>query len=75
MANIKKIIQKMKNQPNGITYNEAVCVLNGYGYNFARQNGSHCHYRNNEGDVITILHKSPLKKAYVIEILERIGEK
>ena len=65
----------MKNQPNGITYDEAARVLTSYSYHFARQNGSHCHYINENGDVITIVKKKDsLKKVYVEAILDRIGE-
>ena len=74
MASIEKLIRKMKNQPNGISPEEAGRVLDAKGYRFARQNGSHCHYINESGDVITIVNKNPLKKAYIVEILERIGE-
>ena len=75
MASIEKLIRKMKNQPNGISLQEVSRVLDAKGYHFARQNGSHCHYVNESGDVITIIDKNPLKKAYIVEILERIGEK
>jgi predicted RNA binding protein YcfA (HicA-like mRNA interferase family) len=75
MAGIEKLIYKMKNQPNGISPQEAGRVLAAMGYHFSRQNGSHCHYVNENGDVITIVDKNPLKKVYVVEILERIGEK
>ena len=75
MASVEKLIRKMKNQPNGISPQEAGKVLTAKGYRFARQSGSHCHYINESGDVITILSKNPLKKAYIVEILERIGEK
>jgi predicted RNA binding protein YcfA (HicA-like mRNA interferase family) len=75
MAGIEKLIIKMKNQPNGISPQEAGRVLDARGYRFARQNGSHCHYVNESGDVITIIDKNPLKKAYIVDILKRIGEK
>ena len=75
MASIEKLISKMRNQPNGISYDEAARVLNAKGFRFARRNGSHCHFINESGDVITILDKNPLKKAYIVEILERIGER
>jgi predicted RNA binding protein YcfA (HicA-like mRNA interferase family) len=75
MANIEKIILKMKNQPNGISSKEADKVLIAKGYRFDRQNGSHRIYINESGDVITIVDKNPLKKVYVVEILKRIGEK
>jgi predicted RNA binding protein YcfA (HicA-like mRNA interferase family) len=74
MASIEKLIRKMKAQPNGISPQDAGRVLEAKGYRFARQNGSHCQYINESGDVITIIDKNPLKKAYIVEILERIGE-
>lgn len=72
MPSVEKIVAKMKNQPHGIRLAEAEKVLAAYGYKFARQRGSHRHYINNSGDVITL--KEPLKVSYVIDILERIGE-
>ena len=61
MAGIKKIIEKMKSQPNGIRMAEADKVLQAYGYRLDRQKGSHCHYINTRGDVITIKEESQLK--------------
>lgn len=72
MAGIKKIIEKMKSQPNGIRMAEADKVLQAYGYRLDRQKGSHCHYINAKGDVITIKEESQLKAVYVKDILERI---
>ena len=74
MANVKKIIQKMQNAPNTIRPEEAEKVLKAYGYEFARQKGSHKHYINEKGDVITIKHENPLKRAYIDDILSRIKE-
>jgi len=74
MAGIKKLIQKMKNQPHGIILEEADRVLRHNGYYCKRQKGSHCQYINSNGDVITIIAESPIKKAYITAILERIGE-
>jgi len=73
MPSVEKIVEKMKNQPNGIRLAEAEKVLAAYDYLFIRQKGSHRHYINKAGDIITL--KDPLKVSYVIEILERIGEK
>ncbi len=70
MAGVDKIIAKMKSQPRGIRLPEAEKVLAAYGYYFKRQSGSHRHYLNSDGDLITL--KEPLKIAYVNEILERI---
>ena len=52
MAHVDKIIEKMKNQPNGIRMAEADKVLTAGGYRLDRQKGSHRQYVNNDGDVI-----------------------
>ena len=51
---------------------EAHKVLETYGYKFSRQKGSHCHYINLQGDVITIKKENPLKAVYVKDVLSRI---
>ena len=73
LPSVKKIIEKMKNQPRGVRLEEAEKVLAAYGYYFNRQKGSHRHFINDMGDLITL--KNPLKISYIVEILERIGEK
>ena len=63
MPNVKKLIEKMKQQPNGMRPEEIDKVLAAYGYIPARQKGSHKHYLNKEtGDLITIKQENPLKK-------------
>ena len=75
MANVANLITKMKNQPNGIAFQEARRVLEARGYHFIRRKSSHCSFRNDSGDVITIVdRKDTIKKVYVAAILERIGE-
>lgn len=75
MSNIKKLMDKMKRQPNGIRPEEADKVLQNFGYEPVRQKGSHKQYLNKKtGDVITIKQENPLKKVYVVDILARIGE-
>jgi len=72
MPPVQKLIEKMKNQPRGIRLEEAEKVLAAYGYKLKRQKGSHRHYMNAKGDLITL--KDPLKISYINELLERIGE-
>lgn len=72
MASVDKIIEKMKNQPNGIRMSEADKVLATNGYRLARQRGSHRQYINAAGDVITVKDENPLKAVYVKDILSRI---
>jgi len=72
MSSLDKIVEKMKNQPNGIRMAEADKVLTANGYRFDRQKGSHRQYINASGDVITIKDENPLKSVYVKDILNRI---
>lgn len=75
MPNVEKILQKMKQQPNGVCPEEADKVLGAFGYEAVRQKGSHKQYLNKEtGDLITIKQEKPLKKAYIVDILNRIGK-
>lgn len=74
MARIDKLVQKMKNRPSGIQFDEASKVLRHHGYDLVRSNGSHFHFRNNAGDLITIKKEQPLKAVYVKDVLDRIGE-
>ena len=74
MSQIEKLIERMKSQPNGVRPDEAQRVLNAYGYRLDRQRGSHMHFINEDGDVITIPNKNPLKAIYVKDILERIAK-
>jgi len=74
MPSVDDIIEKMKRQPNGISITEAEKVLVAYGYALVRQRGSHCHYRNSMGRVLTVKKDTPLKAVYVRDILKRIQE-
>ncbi|MCM1184095.1 MAG: type II toxin-antitoxin system HicA family toxin [Roseburia sp.] len=75
MPNVDKIIEKMQRQPNGIRPEEAERVLKEFGYEPVRQKGSHRHYLHKvTGDLITVKQEMPLKKAYVADILNRIGK-
>lgn len=74
MAGVEKIIEKMKNRPNGIKFSEIVKVLEYHGYIMVRVRGSHHHFRNKDGDVITIPKHNPVKAVYVKDVLRRIGE-
>ncbi len=73
MASIEKTIEKMRRQPNGIRMQEADKVLRAYGYELVRQRGSHMQYLNKKtGDLTTIKADNPLKKVYIMDILNRI---
>jgi len=74
MANVEKIISKMKNQPNGISVDEAHKVLLANGYTLLRQRGSHRSYRNAAGEMLVITAKTPLKAVYIKNILKGISQ-
>lgn len=75
MSNIQKIIDKMQRQPNGIRPEEAEKVLNYLGYECVRQRGSHKQYlQKSTGQLTTIKQENPLKKVYVIDILNRLNQ-
>ena len=53
---------------------EAEKVLSFMGYELVRQKGSHRHYLNKKtGELTTIKQENPLKKVYVIDILNRLA--
>ena len=73
VASAKKLIEKMKRQPNGIRFDEAEKVLNHSGYAITTKKGSHRTFSNGKGDRLTIPYKTPtIDKQYVGEILKRI---
>jgi predicted RNA binding protein YcfA (HicA-like mRNA interferase family) len=74
MPSVEKIIEKMKNQPNGIMPEEAGKVLEAKGYHSLRQKGSHHSFRNSSGAVIVMAEHRPINKACVDDILKAIGE-
>lgn len=75
MSNIQKIINKMNRQPNGVRPEEAEKVLNYLGYECVRQKGSHKQYLNKAtGELTTIKQENPLKKVYIIDILNRLSQ-
>ncbi|WP_409370323.1 type II toxin-antitoxin system HicA family toxin [Lysinibacillus sp. 38-6] len=74
MAKIEKIIEKMKNQPKGITFAEIKKVLEHNGYSEIRIRGSHHHFRNEQGQVTTIKRENPVDIQAVKDALNRIGE-
>lgn len=74
MPNIQKIILKMKQQPNGIRFQELAKVLIYNGYIMKTPKGiSHRNFINDKEDVITIKADNLVKAVYVKDVLRRIG--
>ena len=75
MPSIEKLIEKMKNQPNGIRFQELAKVLEYNGYKMKSKTGtSHRQFINNNGEVITIKAENPLTAVYVKDVLKRVGK-
>ncbi len=73
MSNLKKLIKKMKRQPNGIKFSELAKVLEYNGYIMKKTTGtSHRQFIDSKGNVITIKKENPLKAVYVKDVLKRI---
>ena len=75
LSNVQKIINKMQRQPSGIRLDEAEKVLKYIGYELVRQKGSHKQYLNKStGELTTIKQENPLKKVYIMDILNRLSQ-
>lgn len=75
MSTIKKLIQKMESQPNGIKFQELEKVLNYINFFETRQKGSHKRFKNEKTqESITIPVQNPMKAIYIKKILEIIEE-
>ncbi|AKG74191.1 type II toxin-antitoxin system HicA family toxin [Salinicoccus halodurans] len=75
MAGVDKIVDKMKRQPNNISFPEAKKVLEKYGYEEKRSKGSHHIFKNPDTkDRMPLPRQSPLKPYLVRDVLKRIGE-
>ena len=73
MAKIEKIIEKMKNQPKGITFAEIKKVLEHNGFEVVRIKGSHYQFRNEQGLLTTVKRENPVDIQAVKDALERMG--
>ena len=76
MSKRDKLIQKLRNQPNGISPQEAEKILIYLGFEFINQVGSHKHFLrvvNGKSQRFDLLmNKSPVKRYLVDNLLEII---
>lgn len=75
MSKIEKIIMRLKSKPKDFTYDEAIKVLNNFGfieYNKGKTSGSRVLFINNQNNKKIELHKphpSSILKPYQISII------
>ncbi len=75
MSSIEKIIEKMKNQPNGIKFSEIEKILNYMDFYETRQKGSHKRFKNKiTNETLTLPVQNPLKAIYIKQILKLLGD-
>ena len=74
MASVEKILEKMRRQPNGISYKEIDKVLIYLGYELKRGKGDHFNYRKKGKPIYTLVKQNPVKKYLVDEVLKIIDE-
>ena len=71
---ISKIIDKMRNSPSSISFNEVRDVLVYLGYELSSKGGSHRIFRKPGYEHINIPFAKPIKKHYVKKGLETYEE-
>lgn len=74
MASVEKIIDKMRRQPNNISYKEIHKVLISLGYELKRGKGDHLNYRKKGKPIYTLVKQNPVKRYQVEELLKIIDE-
>ncbi len=76
MTKRDKLRRKLRNNPSGVTIQEAETLLLNFGFSLARISGSHHIYEFEQGDVwrqvIVPLHGRKVKPVYVKIALETI---
>ena len=74
MAGIEKLINKLKQQPTGMRFEEVERIYNHIGYYQVRKKGSHRQFRNDKGDVTTLQYDNPVGKAYTKELITKLEQ-
>lgn len=76
MSKREKRLEKARNNPKNVTFEELVTLLESYGFQKAHGEGSHVTYWYNQGGLalrITIVYRRPhVKPVYVEEVIEKI---
>ncbi len=70
MSKYDKLIEKMKNNPKNISFEELEKILKKEGYESINTGGSHWVFRKENEISITIPYKKPIKIIYVKKVLE-----
>ncbi|MFA5480362.1 MAG: type II toxin-antitoxin system HicA family toxin [Candidatus Muiribacteriota bacterium] len=70
-SKLKKLIRKFIESPNNIVFKEIEKLLQAFGYEKAKQGGSHNVFRKNGCNPITVPdNKKPVKTVYIKEIIK-----
>ncbi len=72
MVKKDKLVEKLKNSPNNVTFSDIRKLLELEGFFFARITGSHHIFKKNEVILIIPVHNNRVKSVYIRRILEII---
>lgn len=75
MPDIEKLISKIRNQVNNVSFDELEKLLAYFGFDLVRQKGSHCMFKSEDGRRIVIPRHNPVKAVYVKLVLSLIKER
>lgn len=70
MSKYDKLLEKMKNNPTNISFEDLKKILEKEGYQGINSGGSHWVFRKEGEESITIPYKRPVKIIYVKKVLE-----
>lgn len=71
-ARAKKRLEKARNSPRNVSFEDLDTILQGYGFVLFNVEGSHYQYRHESGARLTIPRHKPLGKVYVLQAIAAI---
>ena len=77
MTKRQKRLDKMRQNPKNVSFDELRIVLEDFGFEFVRSNGSHHSFNvviNGEPRLFVVPYKHPIKAVYVREALDLIDK-
>jgi len=73
MSRYGKLLQRFKNNPTNVNFEDIKKILQYEGYEAINTGGSHWVFRKDGSNSITIPYKKPIKIIYVKKVLQLLG--
>jgi len=77
MGQKRRLIEKLRSNPNNVSYEELERLLLWCGFTCRKSGGSHRHFKRPGSTTYTVPEHKPVRKCYVldaIEFVERYGD-